>query len=79
MRRPTGVAYSFSTRTRVPALVIIVRKVATPVTSIHRLFLSIWTRMNAKPLRAVNAWLRDYEAYWKETLRGLKKYLEADR
>jgi DNA-binding transcriptional ArsR family regulator len=35
--------------------------------------------LNARPLRAVNEWLRDYEAYWKETLRGLKQYLEADR
>ncbi len=35
--------------------------------------------LNARPLRAVDVWLRDYEAYWKETLRGLKKYLEADR
>jgi DNA-binding transcriptional ArsR family regulator len=35
--------------------------------------------LNAEPLRAVNEWLRDYEAYWKATLRGLKKYLEADR
>jgi DNA-binding transcriptional ArsR family regulator len=36
-------------------------------------------RLNARPLRAVDDWLRDYESYWKETLRGLKKYLEEDR
>jgi DNA-binding transcriptional ArsR family regulator len=35
--------------------------------------------LNARPLRAVNEWLRDYEVYWNETLRGLKKHLEADR
>jgi hypothetical protein len=35
--------------------------------------------LNARPLRAVDEWLRDYEAYWKQTLSGLKKYLEADR
>jgi DNA-binding transcriptional ArsR family regulator len=33
-------------------------------------------RLNAKPLQAVNNWLRDYETFWTETLRGLKKYLE---
>lgn len=32
--------------------------------------------LNARPLRAVNEWLGDYRAYWNETLRGLKKYLE---
>ncbi len=33
--------------------------------------------LNARPLRAVNEWLGDYRTYWDETLRGLKKYLEA--
>ena len=33
--------------------------------------------LNARPLRAVNEWLGDYRTYWNETLRGLKKYLEA--
>ncbi len=32
--------------------------------------------LNAKPLRAVNAWLRDYEAFWGESLRNLKSYIE---
>lgn len=32
--------------------------------------------LNARPLRAVNEWLGDYRAYWSETLRGLKKYVE---
>jgi DNA-binding transcriptional ArsR family regulator len=32
--------------------------------------------LNAKPLRAVNAWLRDYEAFWGESMRSLKSYIE---
>ena len=32
--------------------------------------------LNAKPLRAVNDWLRDYEAFWAETLHGLKSHVE---
>jgi DNA-binding transcriptional ArsR family regulator len=32
--------------------------------------------LNARPLRAVNEWLRDYEAFWDENLRNLKQYVE---
>jgi len=32
--------------------------------------------LNARPLRVVNDWLRDYEAFWKGTLRDLKRYVE---
>ncbi len=32
--------------------------------------------LNAKPLRAVGQWLQDYEAFWGESLRGLKNYIE---
>jgi len=32
--------------------------------------------LNAKPLRTVNLWLRDYEALWDERLRSLKSYIE---
>jgi DNA-binding transcriptional ArsR family regulator len=32
--------------------------------------------LNAKPLRAVDDWLQDYEAFWKETMDSLKKYVE---
>jgi DNA-binding transcriptional ArsR family regulator len=32
--------------------------------------------LNAKPLRAVDGWLRSYEAFWSETLQGLKSYME---
>ena len=32
--------------------------------------------LNAKPLRAVNAWLQDYETFWGESMRGLKTYIE---
>jgi DNA-binding transcriptional ArsR family regulator len=33
-------------------------------------------RLNAKPLRAISNWLREYEAFWCESLRGLKNYIE---
>ncbi|HEY7057203.1 MAG TPA: metalloregulator ArsR/SmtB family transcription factor [Vicinamibacterales bacterium] len=32
--------------------------------------------LNAKPLRAVDTWLKDYEALWSESLRHLKRYVE---
>jgi DNA-binding transcriptional ArsR family regulator len=35
--------------------------------------------LNAKPLRAVDDWLRDYEAFWSKSLRGLKRYIEEER
>jgi len=35
--------------------------------------------LNAKPLRSVEAWLRDYEAFWGESLRGLKQYVEENQ
>jgi DNA-binding transcriptional ArsR family regulator len=35
--------------------------------------------LNAKPLRAVDAWLRDYEAFWRASLRDLKRYVEESR
>jgi DNA-binding transcriptional ArsR family regulator len=35
--------------------------------------------LNAKPLRAVNDWLRDYEALWSASLRDLKRYVEKGR
>jgi len=34
--------------------------------------------LNARPLRAVSEWLRDYEAIWDESLRSLKRYIEED-
>ena len=34
-------------------------------------------RLNAKPLRTVSLWLRDYEVFWGESLRGLKNYIES--
>ena len=33
-------------------------------------------QLNARPLRAVGEWLRDYEAFWNESLRSLKRYVE---
>ena len=35
--------------------------------------------LNAKPLRAVDNWLRDYETFWGESLRNLKRYIERPR
>jgi hypothetical protein len=32
--------------------------------------------LNAKPLLAVNAWLKDYEALWGESMHSLKNYIE---
>jgi DNA-binding transcriptional ArsR family regulator len=32
--------------------------------------------LNARPLRAVNAWLQDYQTFWGESLRNLKNYIE---
>jgi DNA-binding transcriptional ArsR family regulator len=34
--------------------------------------------LNAKPLRAVDDWLRDYEAFWSASLRSLQRYVEED-
>ena len=35
--------------------------------------------LNGGPLRAVDEWLRDYEAFWDENLRSLKRYVEEDQ
>ena len=35
--------------------------------------------LNAKPLRAINDWLREYEALWSASLRDLKRYVEKSR
>jgi DNA-binding transcriptional ArsR family regulator len=32
--------------------------------------------LNARPLRTVSLWLREYEVLWGESLRGLKEYVE---
>ncbi len=32
--------------------------------------------LNARPLRAVDRWLREYEALWSTSLRSLKRYIE---
>lgn len=34
--------------------------------------------LNAKPLRAVNDWVRDYETFWADSLRDLKRYVEGN-
>jgi DNA-binding transcriptional ArsR family regulator len=33
-------------------------------------------RLNAKPLEAVDKWLREYQAFWKQNLRNLKQLVE---
>ena len=35
--------------------------------------------LNAKPLRSVDRWLRDYEALWSRSLRNFKRYVEENR
>jgi DNA-binding transcriptional ArsR family regulator len=32
--------------------------------------------LNAKPLRAVDNWLKDYDAFWGDSLRSLKRHIE---
>jgi hypothetical protein len=32
--------------------------------------------LNARPLRAVNDWLRDYDVFWSGSLRSLKRHVE---
>ena len=32
--------------------------------------------LNAKPLRGIYDWLRDYETFWAETMQDLKNYVE---
>lgn len=32
--------------------------------------------LNAAPLRAVDEWLREYEVFWDENLKNLKRYVE---
>ena len=34
--------------------------------------------LNAKPLRAIDDWLRDYETFWRDSMQSLKKYLEEE-
>lgn len=35
-------------------------------------------RLNAKPLRAIEDWLSDYESFWRDSLQSLKKYVEEE-
>ena len=35
--------------------------------------------LNARPLRGVYDWLRDYETFWAESLESLKSYVEKTR
>ncbi len=40
---------------------------------------SRFLRLDARPLRVVRDWLQDYESYWDETLKDLKRYVETKR
>src|ERR1051326_3510162 len=33
-------------------------------------------QLKARPLKVVNEWLRDYEAFWNENLQNLKQFVE---
>lgn len=35
--------------------------------------------LNAKPLRGINDWLRDYETFWTDAMQDLKKYVEKNK
>jgi DNA-binding transcriptional ArsR family regulator len=35
--------------------------------------------LNARPLKAVDVWLREYKVFWKDALRDLKRYVEEDQ
>jgi DNA-binding transcriptional ArsR family regulator len=35
-------------------------------------------RLNAKPLRAVNVWLKDYTEFWGGTIHALKTFVEKE-
>lgn len=32
--------------------------------------------LNAKPLRAIEVWLKDYKLFWRESMQSLKSYME---
>lgn len=36
-------------------------------------------RLNGRPLKAVDDWLRDYQSFWNATLRSLKSHVEKKR
>ncbi len=33
-------------------------------------------RLNAAPLQVVDVWLQDYQQFWRDSLRSLKRYVE---
>lgn len=35
--------------------------------------------LNARPLRAINEWIREYERFWAGSLRALKRHVEENR
>lgn len=45
----------------------------------HRRGTASICELNARPLRAVGDWLRDYAVFWQGSLRELKRHVEEDR
>ena len=35
--------------------------------------------LNAKPLRSISDWLRDYETFWSDSLQSLKRHIEEEQ
>lgn len=42
----------------------------------HRHGTSRFCGLNARPLRAIDDWLQDYETFWGESMQNLKNYME---
>ena len=36
-------------------------------------------RLDPEPLRIVDAWLKDYRQFWRESLQSLKRYMEDEQ
>ncbi len=77
-RRSVGdIAVNFrSSRPAISKHLRLLRSVGLVVTS--RAGTAIICELNAKPLREVSDWLRDYEAFWAGSLRSLKRYVEEE-
>ena len=78
-RRPVGeIAKNF--RTSRPAISKHLRLLrAAGLVSTRRQGTARICELNAAPLRAVDDWLRDYAAFWNESLLNLKRFVEEDR
>jgi DNA-binding transcriptional ArsR family regulator len=75
-RRTVGeIAQNFSTsRPVISKHLRLLRSAGLVVT--HRHGAARICELNAAPLRAISDWVRDYEAFWSESLNNLKRYVE---